>query len=80
MSLRNTLGLLGGEGYDAVAPDWIGHGDSDKPEGGFNYSESAYKKALGLFVASLAIKEPFALVVHVSGSHVKPKCHSACWG
>lgn len=28
---RNTLGLLGADGYDAYAPDWVGHGDSDKP-------------------------------------------------
>ncbi len=66
---RNTLGLLGGEGYDAVAPDWVGHGDSEKPESGFDFSEASYKVALGGFIASLNIKEPFALVVHVSLGH-----------
>ncbi len=30
-SYRNTLGLLGADGYDAIAFDWPGHGDSDKP-------------------------------------------------
>ncbi|GAX76419.1 hypothetical protein CEUSTIGMA_g3864.t1 [Chlamydomonas eustigma] len=66
---RNTLALLGGEGYDAVAPDWVGHGDSDKPaveaSGSlFDCSEEAYKSALGRFIQTVGIKQPFALVVH----------------
>eukprot|EP00195_Chlamydomonas_chlamydogama_P017034 CAMPEP_0202894956 /NCGR_PEP_ID=MMETSP1392-20130828/4247_1 /ASSEMBLY_ACC=CAM_ASM_000868 /TAXON_ID=225041 /ORGANISM="Chlamydomonas chlamydogama, Strain SAG 11-48b" /LENGTH=374 /DNA_ID=CAMNT_0049579815 /DNA_START=22 /DNA_END=1146 /DNA_ORIENTATION=- len=61
---RNTLGLLGGDGFDAFAPDWIGHGTSDKPTSGFDYSEGAYLKALDSFVDAAGIRQPFALVVH----------------
>ncbi len=63
---RNTLGLLGGDGYRAFAPDWPGHGDSDKPAAGaFAYSEEAYVSALRAFVDSVGINKPFALVVQV---------------
>jgi pimeloyl-ACP methyl ester carboxylesterase len=31
---RNTMDLLSAEGYTCYAPDWIGHGDSDKPAAG----------------------------------------------
>ena len=65
LRFRNTLGLLGGEGYDAIAPDWIGHGDSSMPEAGFDCSEGAYLKAIGQFVEAVGIKQPLALVVHV---------------
>lgn len=63
---RNTLGLLGGDGYRAFAPDWPGHGDSDKPApGAFSYSEEAYLGALRAFVDAVGINKPFALVVQV---------------
>lgn len=63
-SFRNTLGLLGGDGYRAFAPDWPGHGDSDKPApGAFSYSEEAYLGALRAFVDAVGINKPFALVV-----------------
>ena len=65
LCFRNTLGLLGGEGYDAIAPDWIGHGDSSMPEAGFDCSEGAYLRAIGQFVEAVGIKQPLALVVHV---------------
>lgn len=61
---RTTLGLLASEGYDAIAPDWIGHGDSDKPESGFDFSEQAYIQGLSEFIAASGIKQPFALIVH----------------
>ncbi|KXZ44230.1 hypothetical protein GPECTOR_70g460 [Gonium pectorale] len=61
---RNTLGLLGGDGFRAFAPDWIGHGDSDKPgTGEFSFSKEDYMSALGQFVDAVGIKKPFALVV-----------------
>ncbi|PNW85621.1 hypothetical protein CHLRE_03g195200v5 [Chlamydomonas reinhardtii] len=60
---RNTMGLIGGEGYRCIAPDWPGHGDTDKP-GSFGYSEEAYISGLGQFVDAVGIKKPFALVVH----------------
>ncbi|KAL6764006.1 Alpha/Beta hydrolase protein [Haematococcus lacustris] len=61
-SYRNTLGLLGADGYDAVAPDWPGHGDSDKPSS-FNYSEEGMVAALDAFVAQTCGQQPVALVV-----------------
>ena len=60
------MGLLGSEGYDAIAPDWIGHGDSDKPESGFDYSAESYIKAMDQFISAVGVKKPYALVVHVS--------------
>jgi len=61
-SFRNTLGLLGAEGYTAIAPDWPGHGDSDKPAN-FDFSEAGYTRALDGFIAAAGIKGPVALVV-----------------
>lgn len=77
-SHRNTLDLLGADGYRAIAPDWVGHGDSDKPAPGqFEYSEEAYIKALGAFVEKLDIKKPMALVVHVSPWDRRTFCSSS---
>jgi hypothetical protein len=65
---RTTLSLLGGDGYTAYAPDWPGHGDSDKPSpGAFGYKEADYLKALETFVDACGIRKPFALVVQVGG-------------
>ncbi len=63
-SKRNTLSLLGGDGYDAIAPDWIGHGSSDKPAD-FDCSEESYKAGLGDFISAMGINKPIALIVHV---------------
>jgi pimeloyl-ACP methyl ester carboxylesterase len=63
-SYRESLALLGGEGYDAVAPDVIGSGDSDKPSD-FPCTEEAYVKALDEFIAAIGFEKPFALVVQV---------------
>eukprot|EP00798_Chlamydomonas_sp_ICE-L_P029355 gene29355-12447_t len=63
-SFRNTLGMLGADGYDAIAPDWLGHGCSDKPTSGFDFSEEAYIKELDEFIKAVGVKEPFALVVN----------------
>ncbi|GIL86908.1 hypothetical protein Vretimale_15552 [Volvox reticuliferus] len=63
-SYRNTLGLLGADGYRAFAPDWLGHGDSDKPDpAAFGYAEEDYIAGLGAFVEAVGIRKPFALVV-----------------
>lgn len=60
--------MLAGAGFSAIAPDWIGHGSSDKPASGpaFDYSAEAYIKELEGFVSTHGMTEPFALVVHVS--------------
>ena len=61
------MALLGGDGFTAYAPDWIGHGDTDKPgSSGFSYTENEYIDALDAFVEASDIKKPFALVVQVS--------------
>lgn len=66
-ALRNTLGLLGADGYVGYAPDWLGHGDSQKPSTSqFDYSEEAFIKQLDAFVEAVGIKQPFALIVQVT--------------
>lgn len=58
--------MLGEAGYEAFAPDWPGHGESDKPaSGSFSYSQQAYLDSLEGFVNAVGIKAPFALVVQV---------------
>ncbi|MEW5309692.1 MAG: hypothetical protein WDW38_001558 [Sanguina aurantia] len=63
---RNTMSMLASAGFNAVAPDWIGHGSSDKPAPGpaFDYSSAAYIKELENFVSAQGMTEPFALIVH----------------
>lgn len=63
----NSLGLLGGDGVTAYAPDMIGHGDSSKPSpsGAFDYSEEAYVRSIGQFADAVGMTEPFALIVQV---------------
>mmetsp|Transcript_16062 Transcript_16062/g.43766 ORF Transcript_16062/g.43766 Transcript_16062/m.43766 type:complete len:369 (-) Transcript_16062:507-1613(-) len=61
---RNTLGLLGADGYEAYAPDFPGHGDSDKPsKNTFGYTEEEFVAGLDGFVEAVGIKKPMALVV-----------------
>lgn len=62
------MSMLASAGFNAVAPDWIGHGSSDKPAPGpaFDYSSAAYIKELENFVSAQGMTEPFALIVHVS--------------
>lgn len=47
-SWRFVMPLLSDRGYRAIAPDWIGHGFSDKPEKwNFAYTPDAYIEVLG---------------------------------
>jgi hypothetical protein len=58
--------MLGEAGFEAYAPDWPGHGESDKPSSSsFSYSQKAYLDGLTAFVEAVGIKKPFALVVQV---------------
>jgi len=59
---RNVLAQLGAEGYDAVAPDLPGHGDSAaaSPAG---CTPEAYVRALDAFVRAAGLGRPLALVV-----------------
>jgi len=61
---RNTLRMLGDDGHQAIAVDWLGHGNSDKPESGFDYSAESYITALSEAISALQIKKPFCLIVH----------------
>jgi pimeloyl-ACP methyl ester carboxylesterase len=67
---RRTLAMLGDAGFDAIAPDWPGHGDSAKPpaSAGFDYGRDAYLSALDAFVKAVGIKQPYALVVQARTS------------
>lgn len=61
------MALLGAEGYEAIAPDWVGHGSTSMPDSSqFDYSADAYVAALESFVAALGIQQPFHLVVQAS--------------
>ena len=61
------MGLLGAAGYEAIAPDWVGHGSTTIPDSSdFEYTADAYVAALESFVAALGIQHPFHLVVQAS--------------
>eukprot|EP00873_Tetraselmis_striata_P041335 jgi/Tetstr1/461599/TSEL_006700.t1 len=63
-SYRVTLELLAGAGYEAYAPDFIGHGSSSKPSpSSFAYDGAAYKAALGDFMQAAPFSKPVVLVV-----------------
>lgn len=64
-SYRQTLAMLGEAGYEAFAPDWPGHGDSEKPSpAAYGYSRDAYIASLQAFVDAVGLsKRPFALLV-----------------
>lgn len=58
--------MLGEAGYEAIAPDWPGHGESGKPSASsFNYTQQAYLDGLEGFVQAAGIKTPFAVVLQV---------------
>jgi len=60
---RNVLPTLAGQGFRAIAPDWIGCGASAKPDKrNFAYSPEAYIAALAEFLKALEI-EKFSLVI-----------------
>jgi pimeloyl-ACP methyl ester carboxylesterase len=60
---REMMSEVAQWGWRAIAPDWIGHGFSSKPERfQFAYTPEAYVKALDAFLAALAI-EQLSLVV-----------------
>lgn len=62
-SWRQVLPVLAEQGFRAIAPDWIGHGYSAKPDRReFPYTAEAFAAALGDFVAALQL-ERFHLVV-----------------
>mmetsp|Transcript_37709 Transcript_37709/g.63380 ORF Transcript_37709/g.63380 Transcript_37709/m.63380 type:complete len:430 (+) Transcript_37709:3-1292(+) len=59
----DTLKLLQRDGYDAVAFDWPGFGQSSKPsESNFGYKSEDYTKGLKSFVDAIGIKKPFVFI------------------
>ncbi len=62
-SWRKVMPALAEQGFRAIAPDWIGHGFSSRPEGrAFAYTPAAFAQALGDFLTALALP-PCHLVV-----------------
>jgi pimeloyl-ACP methyl ester carboxylesterase len=60
---RNVLPVLTEQGFRAIAPDWIGFGNSSKPDRrDFAYTPEAYITALEAFLSALNL-EKFSLVV-----------------
>lgn len=63
LTWREMMPQVAEWGWRAIAPDWIGHGFSSKPERfQFAYTPDAYRTALEGFLAALEI-EQFSLVV-----------------
>ena len=62
-SWRDVMPPLAEYGFRSIAPDWIGHGLSSKPDKRqFAYDQASYLDALGNFVDALKL-ERFSLVV-----------------
>ncbi len=62
-SWRGVMGPLAEAGFRSVAPDWIGHGYSAKPEKNeFDYKPETFLAALEQWLAAMAL-ERFTLVV-----------------
>lgn len=62
-SWRGVMGPLAEVGFRAIAPDWIGHGYSAKPDRReFDYSPEAFVRSFEQWLAALKI-ERFSLVV-----------------
>lgn len=57
-SWRNVMPTLAQQGFRTIAPDWIGHGFSDKPDRrDFAYTPEAYIDAIGAFLDALDLRQ-----------------------
>ena len=57
-SWRGVMPTLAEQGFRAIAPDWIGHGFSEKPDKrDFAYTAAALVEALGKFLDALEISK-----------------------
>ncbi len=62
-SWRDVMPALAEQGFRSIAPDWIGHGSSSKPDKReFAYDQTSYFKALSAYIEALELTR-FSLVV-----------------
>ena len=62
-SWRDVMPALAEYGFRSIAPDWIGHGSSSKPDKRkFAYDQTSYLNALGNYIEALEL-ERLSLVV-----------------
>ncbi|MBX2865504.1 MAG: alpha/beta fold hydrolase [Leptolyngbyaceae cyanobacterium MAG.088] len=62
-SWRDVMPALGEYGFRSIAPDWIGHGSSSKPDKReFAYDQATYLKALSDYIDALELNR-FSLIV-----------------
>lgn len=62
-SWRDVMPALAEHGFRSIAPDWIGHGSSSKPDiRQFSYNQETYLKAFGDYIEALELSR-FSLVV-----------------
>lgn len=62
-SWRDVMPAIGEYGFRSIAPDWIGHGSSSKPDiRQFDYKPETYLRAFGDYIEALDLKR-FSLVV-----------------
>lgn len=63
------LPLLAERGFRAIAPDWLGHGRSEKPDKrDFNYTSDRYIRALDDFLTAMEIDRFYLVVQGFLGS------------
>lgn len=57
-SWRQVMPVLAQQGFHTIAPDWIGHGFSDKPDRrDFAYTPESFVNALGAFLDALNLPQ-----------------------
>ncbi len=57
-SWRGVMPTLAEQGFRTIAPDWIGHGFSERPDKrDFPYTPDAFVKSLGAFVDALGLEK-----------------------
>jgi pimeloyl-ACP methyl ester carboxylesterase len=62
-SWRGVMPALAEQGFWAIAPDWIGHGFSDRPEPRrFDYRPATFAQALGEFLTALNLERVHMVV------------------
>ncbi|MBE9068224.1 alpha/beta fold hydrolase [Leptolyngbya cf. ectocarpi LEGE 11479] len=62
-SWRDVMPAIGEYGFRSIAPDWIGHGSSSKPDiRQFDYKPETYLRAFGDYIDALEL-DRFSLVV-----------------